>query len=194
MAADNEHEWLDVVNKENVIVGRERRGIVHRDGLMHRAVYVLVFDTSRRLLLQRRSPEKKIGPGKWDLSCAEHLQVGESYRHAAFRGATEELGMTLSDCMACVRPAKLQCLRYPAKNVKDFEFIEIYAACTDAVPKPDPVEVAEVCFWSLDSLERAVQEQPDAFTDWFCLSLRDLSLRELAATTVTGAPVLAKVG
>jgi isopentenyldiphosphate isomerase len=41
------------------------------------AVYVFVFDKKGRLLIQRRSPNKKIGPGQWDLSVAEHLSQGE---------------------------------------------------------------------------------------------------------------------
>jgi isopentenyldiphosphate isomerase len=41
------------------------------------AVYVFVFDKKGRLLIQRRSPNKKIGQGQWDLSVAEHLSQGE---------------------------------------------------------------------------------------------------------------------
>jgi isopentenyldiphosphate isomerase len=39
-------------------------------------VYVFVFDDRGRLLIQRRSDAKKIGPGQWDLSVAEHLSQG----------------------------------------------------------------------------------------------------------------------
>lgn len=40
-------------------------------------VYVFVFDKKGRLLIQRRSSAKKIGPNQWDLSVAEHLSKGE---------------------------------------------------------------------------------------------------------------------
>lgn len=48
------------------------------------AVYVFVFDDKGRLLIQRRSDAKKIGPGQWDLSVAEHLSQGGagSQQHA----------------------------------------------------------------------------------------------------------------
>ena len=36
--------------------------------------------------MQRRSEAKKIGPGLWDISVAEHLNRGEEYRPAAIRG------------------------------------------------------------------------------------------------------------
>lgn len=38
-----------------------------------------MFSPEGQLLVQRRSPHKRIGPGQWDLSVAEHLQPGESY-------------------------------------------------------------------------------------------------------------------
>lgn len=54
-----------------------------RAGLLHRAVYVWVFNSEGALLVQRRSPAKRIGPGQWDLSVAEHLQPGETYLQAS---------------------------------------------------------------------------------------------------------------
>lgn len=40
------------------------------------AVYVFVFNPEGELLMQRRSAKKKIAPGEWDLSVAEHLSPG----------------------------------------------------------------------------------------------------------------------
>lgn len=41
-----------------------------------------VFRPDGRLLIQRRSAAKKMGPSQWDLSVAEHLQPGESFLEA----------------------------------------------------------------------------------------------------------------
>jgi hypothetical protein len=65
-------------------------------GLLHRAVYVWVFNLEGALLIQRRSPHKKIGPNQLDLSVAEHLQPGESFVQGAARGLAEELGISVS--------------------------------------------------------------------------------------------------
>lgn len=43
-------------------------------------VYCWVFSPTGELLVQRRSPHKRIGASCWDLSVAEHLQLGETYR------------------------------------------------------------------------------------------------------------------
>ncbi len=59
-------------------------------GLLHRAVYVWVFRPDGALLVQRRSPHKKIGPSQLDLSVAEHLQPGETYLQVGARGGSRQ--------------------------------------------------------------------------------------------------------
>ena len=81
--ADNEQEWFELVDEADTVIGREKRSVCHSKGLLHRACYVWVFNPAGELLLQKRSPAKKIGPGQWDLSVAEHLQPGESYRQVS---------------------------------------------------------------------------------------------------------------
>lgn len=93
VSAEQEDEVFEIFDEAGNLVGREARGVVHTQGLLHRAVYCFLFDTAGRLLIQRRSDAKKVGPGQWDLSCAEHLQPGESFRDAAARGLEEELGV-----------------------------------------------------------------------------------------------------
>lgn len=91
--ADPADELFDIVNEEGIVIDVRPRREVHASGLLHRAVYVFVFDASGRLLLQRRSADKKIGACQWDLSVAEHLAPGECFVDAAMRGLSEELGI-----------------------------------------------------------------------------------------------------
>jgi uncharacterized membrane protein YgcG len=91
-SAEPEEEVLEIVDDSCSVIGRELRGEIHRRGLLHRAVYVWVFDRAGRLLLQRRSWEKKIGPGQWDLSTAEHLSIGEAVGPGALAGGGCSVG------------------------------------------------------------------------------------------------------
>eukprot|EP00953_Heterococcus_sp_UTEX-ZZ885_P034105 17688-Heterococcus_DN1.PRE.3 len=73
-AADAWDEMFDVVNSENMVIGQQRRDVVHKQGLLHRSVHVMCCrPNDGSILLQRRSLEKALEPGCWDLSCAEHL-------------------------------------------------------------------------------------------------------------------------
>jgi len=45
-------EYLDVVDENNRVIGRETREKIHGSGLWHRGVHVIVFDSKNRLILQ----------------------------------------------------------------------------------------------------------------------------------------------
>jgi len=70
---------FDLLNDDDKVIGQALRSACHGDpGLIHRAVHVLVFNSSGALLLQKRAPGKYIQPGKWDTSVGGHLALGES--------------------------------------------------------------------------------------------------------------------
>jgi isopentenyldiphosphate isomerase len=76
---DRDDEIFELVDADDAVLGTAPRSEVHCRGLLHRAVYCWVFNAAGEVLLQRRSPKKRIGGGLWDLSLAEHLQPGESW-------------------------------------------------------------------------------------------------------------------
>lgn len=86
-------EWFDVVNEHDQVVDRRPRDDVHRLGLLHRAVHILVFNQTGDLFMQKRSVAKDEFPGLWDSSTAGHVGAGETYAAAARRELQEELGV-----------------------------------------------------------------------------------------------------
>src|SRR6266480_382032 len=89
-------EIFDVVNERDEVVGRQSRSEVHRLGLKHRAVHVLVFNSRGQVFLQKRSMKKDRQPGLWDSSASGHLDCGEDYDACAVREVREEIGLELS--------------------------------------------------------------------------------------------------
>ncbi len=89
------HELLDVVDHNDNVIGVKTRGEIHARGLMHRAVHILVFNSSGQLFLQKRSMQKDEQPGKWDTSAAGHVDSGEDYLACACREIGEELGIAV---------------------------------------------------------------------------------------------------
>src|SRR4026207_1674874 len=87
-------EYFDVVNERDEVIDRRSRPDVHRLGLRHRAVHVLVFNKRGELFLQKRSMRKDCFPGTWDSSASGHLDSGESYDACAVRELKEELGVS----------------------------------------------------------------------------------------------------
>ena len=114
-------EIFDVVNECDEIIGRETRRAVHRLGLKHRAVHVLLFNGRGEVFLQKRSMAKDCFPGVWDSSASGHLDSGEDYDACAVRELREELGLE-------VQQSRLEKLRFA---------INPEASCGDARSRHD---------------------------------------------------------
>ncbi len=88
-------ELFDIVDETGQVIGQATRAECHGDpSLVHRVVHILVFNSAGEILLQKRSLDKDIQPGKWDTSVGGHLDVGEDYGQAVVRELEEELGVT----------------------------------------------------------------------------------------------------
>ena len=165
---DKEDEVFELVNDQDEVIGREFRGNVHRQGLLHRAVYCWVFNSSGQVLIQRRSPLKKIGPNQWDLSVAEHLQPGENYHSASVRGLHEELGIATDGAhvKGPLQPTHKREL-HQGEEFHDIELVQSYRldGWTGSVALTDG-EVAEVRWLALDDLKSEVEAAPESFTQW----------------------------
>ncbi|MFJ3928069.1 NUDIX hydrolase [Streptomyces sp. NPDC090022] len=87
-------EILDVVDRDDRVVGRAPRGEVYARGLLHRCVFVQARDAEGRIFVHRRTASKLVFPSHYDMFVGGVLGAGESYAQAALREAEEELGVS----------------------------------------------------------------------------------------------------
>jgi isopentenyl-diphosphate delta-isomerase len=85
---------LILVNENDEIVGFGEKLKVHREGTLHRAFSVFVFNTSGEVLLQRRALGKYHSPGLWSNSCCGHPHVGQDIVPAARQRLEDEMGLS----------------------------------------------------------------------------------------------------
>lgn len=140
-------ELFEIVDDRGEVIGTAPRNVCHGDpSLVHRAVHVLVFNPAGELLLQLRSMDKDIQPGKWDTSVGGHLAVGESYEDAAVREMAEELGIS---------GVGLEYLYdYPLRNEVESENIRSFRVVYEGIVRHQPEEIDEVRFWPLDEIRK----------------------------------------
>ena len=86
-------ELVEIVDDDGQVIATVPRSEMRAKRLRHRSVGIAVMSTDGRLLIHRRSPEKDIWPGWWDIAAGGVVAAGESFEVAARRELAEELGL-----------------------------------------------------------------------------------------------------
>ncbi len=137
-------EMLEIVDEKGNVVGLAPRSRLHGDpSLMHRVVHVMVFNRKGELLLQLRSMNKDVAPGKWDTSAGGHVSPGEEVLDAAKRELKEELGVSLE-------PEFLY--SYTHTNPYETELVYTFSCTYDGGFSFDKEEIDGIRFWGMDEL------------------------------------------
>jgi isopentenyl-diphosphate Delta-isomerase len=90
-----EAEPLILVDEADREIGHMDKAQCHvGSGVLHRAFSLLIFNRSGELLLQQRSPAKRLWPLYWSNSVCSHPRRAESMESAIHRRLAEELGLS----------------------------------------------------------------------------------------------------
>ncbi len=85
-------EYLDLVNKDDEIIGRKLRSVIYQERLSNfRVVNGLVINSKGQLWIPQRGHSKEIFPDALDFSMGGHVKSGETYDVAFERETQEEL-------------------------------------------------------------------------------------------------------
>jgi len=160
-----EGELLYEVDEHDRVVGPRARGEVHRLGLRHRAVHILVFNERHEILLQKRSETKDINPGLWDTSAAGHVDWGESYDDCAARELGEELGIAGRELLRFL-------FKLPASPQTGWEFVQVYRMIHSGALQPDRSEIDECRWFDRNELDAWVNGPGTGLTSSFRLIWR----------------------
>jgi len=152
MKQNQNNEILEIVDKQGNVIGRAERAVLHADpSLIHRVVHVLVFDHEGRLLLQKRSKNKDVAPGKWDTSVGGHINPGEEPLAAAVREMEEELGVSGSS---------LEFLyTYLFTNQRESELVNTFRCTFDGEVTFNEEEIDAVHRWSLPEIQACLGKE-----------------------------------
>jgi isopentenyldiphosphate isomerase len=82
------------VDKDDVEIGPIPRSAAHRDALYHRAAHVLLLTADDKVILQQRSNDKAIAPGRWTSTASGHVKHGSTYDETAVEELKEETGLS----------------------------------------------------------------------------------------------------
>ena len=141
-------ELLDVVDRDDRVIGQVTRQEVYQKNLFHRVVHIFIIDDQGRIALQLRSKDVSWCPLHWSTSVGGHVQSGETYEQAALREYQEELGTT----SALKQSGK--CLYESPEPLH--KFLGIFTTTCNGPFYPDPQAVERFSFFTLDEIRAMI--------------------------------------
>lgn len=167
-------ERFPLMDEDGRVIGSAWRSECHGNpALLHAVVHCIVLDGQGRWLLQKRSAQKDIQPGKWDTSVGGHILHGETIEAALVREVGEEIGLRIAatDCRYLHQ--------YTHRNERESEIVYTYAITSAGPFTPQPSEVDELRYWTVDEIRAGIAQ--GQFTPNFCEEFA-LSLPQLSGT------------
>jgi len=155
-------EIFDVVNERDEVIDRQPRREVHRLGLKHRAVHVLVFNSRGEVFLQKRSLKKDTAAGLWDSSSSGHVDSGEDYDVCAVRELREEIGLNVASA-----PDRL--FKIEACQETGWEFCWVYRCESEGPFQLHPDEIESGGWFAPEKIMRWIAGRPQDFASAFRL-------------------------
>ena len=156
-------EVVVLVDRSNAVVGVAPKLEVHREGRLHRAVSVVLFDRGGRLLLQRRAPGKYHSAGLWSNTCCGHPRPGETATAAACRRLSDELG--IENC-GLVEVSEFVYYAQLDAGLVEHELDQVLIGSWSGDLRPDPSEVSATRWIEPQALFAELAERPASYTAW----------------------------
>lgn len=159
-----------LVNEKDEPVGTMEKMEAHRRGLLHRAFSVFVFNARGEMLLQQRDVGKYHSGGLWTNACCSHPIPGEPVDQAAKRRLKEELGFTIpvKKTFEFIYKADFD------NGLTEKEFDHVFVGVYDGEVTPNPKEVMDYRWLSLDRIREELEVNPEKYTAWFIIAFPEL--------------------
>lgn len=155
-------EEVILVNENDEPIGTMEKLQAHREGRLHRAFSVFIFNPNGDLLLQKRAAGKYHSAGLWSNTCCSHPRPGESVEGAALRRLVEEMGISTSlvHLFSFIYHA-------PLDELTEHEVDHILIGFTGEEPQLNQQEVSEWKYMDIADVEEDMLLNPLAYTVWF---------------------------
>ena len=189
-------EAVILVNERDEVIGKESKAKAHhKAGVLHRAFSVLVFNSNRELLIQKRAQDKVTFPGVWANSCCSHplsyddeLEDSVGVKRAAVRKLVQELGVN-ADAISVDDFQFVTRFMYSARMnetwiEREVDHVLLYYG--DLEINPNPSEIEDVRWVNEDDLESMLIDENEIIAPWFrviAARLMDNSWWEQSATS-----------
>ena len=158
-----------LVNSEDQEIGTMEKLEAHEKGLLHRAFSVFLFNDKGEMLIQKRADSKYHSAGLWSNSCCSHPAKNESVEDAAKRRLIEEvlIETEVKSVFKFEYRAELN------RNLVEHELDHVLIGFCNSFDQINPKEVSEMKFLSVDEIQRDIAENPNKYSAWFNIIMKE---------------------
>lgn len=158
-------EKVILVDENDKVVGSMGKLEAHKNGNLHRAFSIFIFNSDKELLLQQRAHVKYHSAGLWTNTCCGHPRPDEDILKAATRRLHEETGLS-------VELNKIFHFKYKAtlpENLIEHEIDHVFIGYTNKAPLLIKEEAEMYKYMPYAELHADVSGYPEKYTHWFKL-------------------------
>ena len=151
----NNIEFLDLVDENDNVIGKEDRDEIYRKGLRNfRVINIMIFTSDGKIIVPQRSADRRVFPNCYDCSVGGHVSSGETYEQAAYR-ELEELGIT---------GVQLEEIGYfKPYDIDTSAFSKMYKLIYDGDLNYDKQGIKEIFYMTKDEIAELVENSPEKF-------------------------------
>ncbi len=142
------------VNEENKVIGLRPRKDFYGGKIIHRGVHLMLFNSKNEIAIMKRSMNKRWYPGLYTFSVSGTVD-DETNDECIKRETKEEIGMDV--------PFK-SLFTFKHSDDQDSAFATLYSAISDLEFTPDPQEISQVDWVTLDWLKNDMLNYPTKYT------------------------------
>jgi isopentenyl-diphosphate delta-isomerase len=156
-------EMVILVDPHDRQIGIEEKLKAHREGKLHRAISVFLFNEKGEMLLQKRALSKYHSGGLWTNTCCSHPRPKESIERAAARRLREEMGVAcdLQKAFHFVYKASID------GGLIEHEFDHVFVGDYSGQVSPDANEVADYRWLNIPAVTNELKDSLESYTVWF---------------------------
>lgn len=159
---DEMSELVVLVDENDAEIGKATKLDAHRNGALHRAISVIIWDDTGRLLLQKRAVGKYHSGGLWTNACCGHPRPGERAQDAALRRLHEEMGFTSA-------LESLGTISYRAeldRGMIEHELVHMFRGVHGGTIAPNPAEADGFQWANIEDVRADIAATPLRFSAW----------------------------
>lgn len=158
-------ELVVLVDEHDNELGTMGKLAAHLDGgTLHRAFSVFLFDSSGRVLMQKRAASKYHFGGLWTNTCCSHPRLGERPEDAGRRRLMEEMGI---DATVEALTSFVYRATDDATGLTEHELDHVLVGRFDGEPALNEDEAEDWRWMSPAEIDAALLASRGEYTPWF---------------------------